>query len=55
LIFHQNQQIASIYLNKYDTDYINGRLFIAHFLLSYEHTSCALLDPKTDEEGPTIL
>ena len=54
MIFHRNQQIASIYLNKYDTDYINGGLFIAHFLLSYEHTSCALLDPMTDKGIPTM-
>jgi len=37
------------YFNKYDIDYINGGLFYVAFLLSYEHTSCALLDPMTDE------
>jgi len=28
--------------------------FMLHFLLSYEHTSCALLDPMTDEGRPNM-
>jgi len=46
--------IDKYYFNKYDIDYINGGLFYVAFLLSYEHTSCALLDPMTDKGRPTM-
>jgi len=42
------------YFNLYVIDYINGGLFYVAFLLSYEHTSCTLLDPSTYERRSTI-
>ena len=46
--------IDKYYFNKYDIDYINGALFYIAYLLSYGHTSCALLDPMTDEVRPNM-
>jgi len=46
--------IDKYYFNKYDIDYINGGLFYVACLLSYEHTSCILLDPVTDEGRQTM-
>jgi len=46
--------IDKYYFNIYSIDYINGGLFYVTYLLSYEHTSCTLLDLMTDERRPTL-
>ena len=46
--------IDKYYFNTYDIDYINGGLFYVTYLLSYEHTSCTLLDLMTGEGKPTM-
>jgi len=42
------------YFHKYDFDCINCGLCYVAILLSYQHTSCPLLGPMTDEGRPNM-